>query len=377
MKKHSILKKFASLTMAAGLMLSALSMTASAATVSDFTDVKAGSWYYTAVDYAASNGLFSGTSLTTFSPDAAVTRGMFVTVLGKRSGVDTRNYLNNRFSDVRQNAYYAPYIEWAATYNIVSGTGGGKFSPEAKITREQMATILYKYAEVTENDTQTEKTGYITLLGFTDTYQGKYHMWAEDGLGWAVEKGLMKGDGGRLDAFGTATRAQCAQVLYNARELLVKTEAYTEEERGEHYEESQLCTVLTNGKPATPENVTELILSLKDKYPEGSRSTNCTAFAVEDIWKNVFGEDCYSISTYNPSFDEFQPGDLFAYRSSNTKGHDVIIVRRLYEDDGSFSGYEICEGNYNEKVHWGRVLHADSYNGTLVVEERGVVYRPQ
>lgn len=368
MKKHSILKKLASLTLAAGLTFSALSVTASAATVSDFKDVKAGSWYYNAVDYAVSNGMFSGTTPTAFSPDAPVTRGMFVTVLGKRSGVDTSKYLNNRFSDVRQNAYYAPYIEWAASYDIVSGTGNGNFSPEAKITREQMATILYKYAEVTENDTETEKSGYSVLLGFTDTYQGKYHLWAEDGLGWAVEKGLMKGDGGKLDAFGTATRAQCAQVLYNARNLLVKTEAFTEEERGEHYEENQLCTVLTNGKPATPDNVTELMLEQQSKWPEGMYTGNgsCVADAgrMTDV---VFGKGCSSIKV--KSFDDLKPGDEFYYvKDSTTPGHAVVVLHK-YEDS-----IDLFEGSYNSAIHWGRVITKSEFESFKEISYAGTCY---
>ena len=90
MKK--IVRKMTAAILTAGLTLASLSLTASAATVSDFTDVKPGSWYYNAVQYAVDNGLFSGTSGTTFSPEQGMTRGMFVTVLGRKNGVDASEY---------------------------------------------------------------------------------------------------------------------------------------------------------------------------------------------------------------------------------------------------------------------------------------------
>lgn len=191
----------------------------SAATVSDFSDISPTAWYYSAVEYATDNGLFSGTGKTTFSPDGAMTRGMFVTVLGRMAGIDESEYLRYRFDDVKVGAYYAPYVEWAATYDIVSGISSTKFSPDAKISREQMAAILYRYAKATENDVAFSTNAYN---GFSDT--GKVSSWAVEAFQWAADKGIINGSNGRLNPKGTATRAQVAQVFKASKDILVKTE---------------------------------------------------------------------------------------------------------------------------------------------------------
>ena len=133
------------------VMLSTIPLQANAA-AEKFTDVKPGKWYYTAVDYAVREKLFSGTSSTTFSPEEPMTRGMFVTVLGNKAKIDPKDYPTSSFSDVKAGVWYAPNVEWAAQNGIVNGTGGGKFSPGKSVTREQMAVILYNYAKFTNCD---------------------------------------------------------------------------------------------------------------------------------------------------------------------------------------------------------------------------------
>ena len=110
-----------------------------------FKDVKEGDWYYDAVQYARINGFFNGTSKNTFAPNGTMTRGMFVTVLGRMAGVDTAAYEGQSvFSDVPARMYYAPYVAWAAKHGITSGTGDGKFSPDALINRQQMAAFFVR-----------------------------------------------------------------------------------------------------------------------------------------------------------------------------------------------------------------------------------------
>lgn len=140
-------KKITIITLA--LML-ALGMTvpALAASVTDFTDVPVGAWYYDYVKTACDEGLISGTSATIFAPEATMTRGQFVTVLGRYAGVDTDSVnMTGGFTDVSLELYYAPYIYWAASNGIVTGVTCDVFEPDSVITKEQMATILYRYAE--------------------------------------------------------------------------------------------------------------------------------------------------------------------------------------------------------------------------------------
>ena len=159
--------------------------------------------------------LFSGTSATTFSPDEAMTRGMFVTVLGNKAEIDPKDYPTSSFSDVKAGVWYAPHVEWAAQNGIVNGTGGGKFSPDKSVTREQMAVILYNYAKFTNCDL-TVRAGLLEQFPDGNKVSG----YAKYAMEWAVTHKIINGIGGRLDASGTATRAQVAQIFYSSQELL-------------------------------------------------------------------------------------------------------------------------------------------------------------
>ncbi len=168
-----------------------------------FTDVKVGSWYYDAVTFVFENGLMQGTSATRFSPDSSLTRAMLAQILYNRAGKPTVKD-KSAFTDVANDAWYADAVIWAYGEGIVSGVGGGKFAPDASITREQLAAMLYRAAgspEVQE-----------TTLTFNDA--SKVSSYAKSAICWAVEEGIVTGKGGnRLDPTGTATRAEVAQML--------------------------------------------------------------------------------------------------------------------------------------------------------------------
>lgn len=200
-------------------MLAVFFIPVNAASVEQFTDVKPGAWYYNAVDYATKNGLFSGTNSTTFAPNDGMTRGMFVTVLGRLSKADTSKFSQVRFNDVDSGRYYAPYVEWAATYGIVKGTTDTTFSPNMSITREQIAAILYRFAGQTGNDVSYASEA---LNAFLD--KGNVSNYAVESLKWATSKGIIKGDSGNIRPKKTATRAEVAQMLMNSQSVLVKTE---------------------------------------------------------------------------------------------------------------------------------------------------------
>ncbi len=215
MKKTGILKKIAAGLLTAA-MLAGAAVTAHAASVADFKDVSPKAWYYDAVEYAADNGLFQGTTPNRFSPNGAMTRGMFVTVLSRYAQIDESQYLLYRFRDVKQGAYYAPAVEWAARYGIVSGTGKDTFSPNQKVTREQIATFLYRYAKATGNDTSYSEEAYNS---FPDRSQ--VSSFAVEAMKWATSHGIINGSGGKLKPRGTATRAQVAQVFLSAKDILI------------------------------------------------------------------------------------------------------------------------------------------------------------
>ncbi len=203
---------------AAALVLTTASMPTYAA-AERFTDVKPGAWYYTAVDYAVSEKLFSGTSSNTFSPNTPMTRAMFVRVLGNKANVDPEDYPGSYFLDVPKGTWYTPYVQWAAGHEIVNGTGGGKFSPNQSVTREQMALILYNYAKTTGCDL-TAPTGQLEKFSDGQRTSG----YARTAMAWTISHKILGGSGGMLDPQGTATRAQVAQIFYNSRELFGSTE---------------------------------------------------------------------------------------------------------------------------------------------------------
>ena len=137
----------------ASLMLMASTFPSQAAQVKDFRDVKPTAWYYQAVDYTTREGIFAGTSETTFSPEQGMTRGMFVTVLGRMAGQTGRTGMASCFTDVNPLSWYGPFVEWAVEQQIVSGVGNNRFAPNEEITREQLAVMLMKYVRSIHGDT--------------------------------------------------------------------------------------------------------------------------------------------------------------------------------------------------------------------------------
>lgn len=190
-------------------------LAARAAWENPFRDVGAGDWFYGAVEYVNTAGLFDGTGAEAFSPNEAMTRGMFVKVLGSAAGVVPGGEPASRFADVPGDAYYAPYVAWAAETGVVKGTSDTTFSPEEAITREDMAVMLYQYAEARGFDTSYEEE---KLEAFPDS--GEVAGYAQAAMAWAVTHGALAGSGGYLEPKGVATRAETAQIFYNGREVL-------------------------------------------------------------------------------------------------------------------------------------------------------------
>ena len=178
-----------------------------------FADVAKGAWYYDAVAYASQNGLMNGVSADSFAPDATTSRGMIVAILYRLE--DSPSAAQADFADVAAGAYYAGAVAWASANGIVTGYGDGTFGPDTAITREQLAAILYRYAQYLglEVSQTADLTGYGDAADISE--------WAQQAFAWAVREGLISGmDDGTLAPQGTATRAQVATILMRLCEKL-------------------------------------------------------------------------------------------------------------------------------------------------------------
>ena len=181
-----------------------------------FTDVKTGDWFYEAVKYAYDQKLMDGTSSTTFAPLMTTNRAMVVTILWRQAGSPVVNYAMN-FDDVESGVWYTEAVRWAASENIVKGYSDTAFAPNDTVTREQLAVILYRYAQYKGYDV----TAKGALTGFSDG--AKTSSWATEAMEWAVGSKLLSGKGGNvLDPTGTATRAEVAQIFMNFVQNLKK-----------------------------------------------------------------------------------------------------------------------------------------------------------
>ena len=171
-----------------------------------FTDVKSNDWYYQSVQYAYDNGLFSGVSHDSFAPGDSMDRSMLVTVLHSLDGKPAAG--KGGFTDVADGAWYANAVAWAAEHGIVSGVSDSAFAPNGAITREQLAVMLYRYAQYKGYD--VSKTA--DLSGYAD--QGSISDWAAQAVQWACGSGLMTGrSANSLAPAGTLTRAEAATML--------------------------------------------------------------------------------------------------------------------------------------------------------------------
>lgn len=180
-----------------------------------FTDVPETAWYYDSVVYVYTHGLMNGTGPTTFQPNAPTTRGMVVTILYRMEGSPEAASWSP-FGDVDPNAYYAAPVAWAAWNGIVNGYSATTFGPQDRVTREQLAAILYRYAEY--KGCEVSQRGDLTQ--FVDA--GQIHTYAREALSWANRMELIQGKGkGILDPRGLAARAQVAAMLQRFQEKIL------------------------------------------------------------------------------------------------------------------------------------------------------------
>lgn len=175
----------------------------------DYTDVMSGTWYYDAVNFSLANGIFTGTSGTTFKPNDIMSRAMFVTVLGRLNGVAVKGG-KTQFKDVPTGTWYTGYVKWAADNNIVNGISATSFAPNSAITREQICTIMVRYCDYAG----IKLTAKQDEVFFKDMdLAGKY---AVSSIMICQRAKLINGKGnGYFDPKGKATRAEVAKILQN------------------------------------------------------------------------------------------------------------------------------------------------------------------
>ena len=182
-----------------------------------FTDVYEGQWYYEYIDEAYRLGLMTGATDTLFKPSANMNRGMAAIVFYRMEGSPKVSY-SALFPDVANNQYYTNAVIWAKQKGVINGYDNGTFKPLNNVTREEMATMIYRFAQYKGVNVKSSKD-----ISYFKDYK-KITSYAKAPLQWAVDKGIMSGkdNGTRLDPQGLATRAECAKMLLQAYKFIYK-----------------------------------------------------------------------------------------------------------------------------------------------------------
>ena len=182
-----------------------------------FKDVDTGKWYHVFIDYVLTHNIMNGVSGTSFAPNSNLTRGMLVQILFNLEGKPQS--ASASFSDVKVDAWYAKAVGWAAENKVVAGYTDGTFRPNAAVTREQAAAILYRYAQSKGIDVSVGED--TNILSYADALQASEY--AIPALQWAVDAGVLNGKSGNLLApTGTATRAEIATIMQRWCEKIVQ-----------------------------------------------------------------------------------------------------------------------------------------------------------
>lgn len=173
-------------------------------------------WAKADIEFVVARGLLSGKSTTTFGPNSAITREMFVTALGKLAGIDKNKYKTGKFTDVKADANYAPYVNWAVSKGITNGTTATTFSPDQPVNRQEMAVFMKNYAKA------MDYTIPKTRVAITFTDNADIAAWATEAIKDMQMAGVIMGkDNNKYDPTGIATRAQVSAVLHRYVELLI------------------------------------------------------------------------------------------------------------------------------------------------------------
>lgn len=171
-----------------------------------FLDVDSNGWYYDYVKFVFDRGLMTGLNMFNFGPGEELSRGQFATILYRMAGSPSVSY-SNVFPDVADGQFFTKPVLWAHAHNVISGYENGNYGPADMITREQMAVLMYRYAQFSGLDTHDKGD----LNKFPDA--GSVSAFSNEAMQWAVGAGLIQGDQGRINPQGSASRAQCATII--------------------------------------------------------------------------------------------------------------------------------------------------------------------
>ena len=295
-------KRFISLFLALVMLLTMLPTTAFAANSTSFRDVASTAWYQDAVDYVSREGIMSGVGNNTFSPETTLTRAQLCQILyniEKKPGTS-----NGSFSDVSASAWYSSAVNWAATQGIVNGTGNGLFSPDNPISREQMVTILYRYAIYKKYNL----SALVSLANYSDL-----SIWAQEAMQWAVSEGIISGTTATtISPQGTTTRAQAATMLMRfCQRMEAKQEFYAKnisDFRGE-----EIINFDTS-------NETNFAVLVEDAITAKSSS------AVNQLISSNEEEGVYTFSHIDQTISALEPGDVL-YLTYGSGADDYLLLK--------------------------------------------------
>ena len=276
----------------------------------NLTDID-GHWAKDDILFVANRGLMTGTSATTFSPKGSMTRGMFVTALGRLANADISAYKKSSFTDVKADAYYMGYIEWGVKNNILVGIGGGKFNPDGLVTREQMAVITDRYATAIGFKLPEVHTQNV----FADN--SKIGAWAAPSVKRIQTAGIIQGKSKNLyDPQGTATRAEVSAVLRRFVELGI----FSDTAQGWTMNDSGNWMYYENGKPVIGKKDIEGSTYTFDQYgvtsdvPKNLRYTTYTVQKGDSFWSIARKLDCtmseLELLNNKSRFSIIFPGDV-------------------------------------------------------------------
>ena len=328
------------------------------------TDI-VGHWAENDITWVMDMGLFKGTTATSFNPNGTMTRGMFVTVLGRYAGVDPDAYedwyLPELYTDVNADKYYAPYINWATRHGLTSGTSAGKFSPDQPITREQMAVFLVRFSEC---------YGYVfeqiredVPASFTD--QSSIASYARNAVEIMRACGLITGrknaDGSfKFDPKALATRAECATVFHSMFSALVIDEDFFFEEPEEiavfGYEgvdllpgDSVRLEYMTI--PERPTNDTILWISSDPSVVRVDQNgvITCNGSGVAEIYAYTCN-GCFDYAVISVDYYLGYDGESYESKCMHLFGEVVANHRRPYGDNAPKSAYEANYETVSVKV---------------------------
>lgn len=316
------LKKLWAAVLAVCMILSIQTTAFAAVGDTGFSDVAADAWYADAVEYVRDNGLMSGTSATTFEPQTTTSRAMLATILYRASGSPSGAASAN-FTDVASDAYYYDAVNWAAANSIVSGYGNGRFGSNDPVTREQIATILWRYAGSPAADAGQDFADESSIASY-----------AANAVDWARANGIVNGIGNNLFApRGNATRAQVATILRNYMTVETPETPDTPDESGK-----TLVVYFSMPETTDPNNMTEEEANSTVVIDgEVLGNTQYMAYVIQD----TLGADIFRIEPETPYPTDHEVLVDLALEEQNDNARPAIkdSIENLEQYDTIFLGY--------------------------------------